>query len=60
MSVVITSKLTVVYHSMEEGIRHDLEVVRKSPYIRKELKESARGFIFDIRTGLLTPVVQDI
>ncbi|KAM6484858.1 carbonic anhydrase [Trichoderma sp. SZMC 28011] len=46
-----------LFSNMEEGIRHDLEVVRKSPYIRKELKESARGFIFDIKTGLLTEVV---
>lgn len=42
---------------MEEGVRHDLEVIRKSPYLRKELKDSARGFIFDIKTGLLNPVL---
>lgn len=42
---------------MEEGVRHDLEVVRKSLYLRKELKDSVRGFVFDIKTGLLSPVL---
>lgn len=42
---------------MEEGVKHDLEIVRKSPYLRKELKDSVRGFIFDIKTGLLNPVL---
>jgi carbonic anhydrase len=42
---------------MEESVRYDLEVVRNSPYIRKELKDSARGFVFDIKTGLLNPVL---
>ncbi|KAL6689912.1 carbonic anhydrase [Trichoderma pleuroticola] len=46
-----------LFSNMEEGIRHDLEVARKSPYIRKEVKESARGFAFDVKTGLLTPVI---
>ncbi|KAJ4186365.1 hypothetical protein NW759_016939 [Fusarium solani] len=46
-----------IFSNMEEGVRHDLEVVRKSPYLRKELKDSVRGFVFDIKTGLLSPVL---
>ncbi|KAL7906604.1 carbonic anhydrase [Trichoderma velutinum] len=46
-----------LFSNMEEGIRHDLEVVRNSPYIRKELKDSVRGFIFDIESGLLNPII---
>lgn len=43
--------------SIEQSVRNDLEIVRKSPYIRTALKESARGFVYDIKTGLLKPVV---
>lgn len=49
--------ITILRLSMEESVKHDLEVVRKSPYIRKGLKDSVRGFVFDIKTGLLSPVV---
>ncbi|KAH6959562.1 carbonic anhydrase, partial [Ilyonectria sp. MPI-CAGE-AT-0026] len=46
-----------IFSNMEEGVRHDLEVVQKSPYLRKELTDSVRGFVFDIKTGLLSPVL---
>jgi hypothetical protein len=34
----------------------DVEWIRRSPYIRKELKERTQGMSFDIKTGLLKKI----
>ncbi|KAF5980599.1 carbonate dehydratase [Fusarium coicis] len=36
---------------MAESVRGDLEWLRKNEVIRDELKSTARGFLFDIKTG---------
>lgn len=38
------------------GLIDDLAYLKKSPYMRKELLERTYGFVFDIKTGLLTPM----
>ncbi|KAL6722050.1 hypothetical protein ACLMJK_001155 [Lecanora helva] len=39
-----------------QSVKDDLAVLGKSSLIRKELKERASGYVFDIKTGLLTAV----
>lgn len=36
---------------MADSVRGDLEWLRKNEVIRDELKSTARGFLFDIKTG---------
>jgi len=41
---------------IEQGVRDDCELFRSSPLIRKELASSVSGYIFDVKTGLLTEI----
>ena len=41
---------------IEQSVRDDLAVIREHPLIRKELREKAVGFVYDIHTGLVTRV----
>ncbi|KAL1905115.1 hypothetical protein Sste5344_009166 [Sporothrix stenoceras] len=41
---------------IEASVKGDLEWVRTTPLIREELKKGTQGFVFDIKTGLLTKV----
>ena len=43
-------------YSVAQSIRDDLSALKAAPLVRKELVESARGYLFDIKTGLLSPV----
>ena len=43
-------------HSLEQSVRDDLAILKANPLIRKELAERAHGFVYDIKTGALTPV----
>jgi len=47
---------TDINRSLEQSVRDDLKIVRDSPMVRQELKDKAIGFVFDIKTGLLTKV----
>ena len=42
--------------SLEQSVKDDLAILKASPLVRKELRENASGFIFDIKTGLLSAV----
>ncbi|KAI0534597.1 carbonic anhydrase [Xylaria digitata] len=44
-------------HDIVERTRKDVELIRNSPIIRKELRETASGLLFDITTGKLTRIV---
>jgi len=46
---------TVLY-SLEESVKQNIKFVKESPYIRKELRESAQGFLFDIKTGKVNKI----
>ncbi|OCK85754.1 carbonic anhydrase [Lepidopterella palustris CBS 459.81] len=43
---------------IEQSVKDDVDLFKKSPLIRKELAEHTYGFVYDIKTGLLTPVEQ--
>ncbi|KAI1323891.1 carbonic anhydrase [Xylariaceae sp. FL0255] len=38
-----------------ETIREDINFVKSLPYIRQELKDNVKGYLFDIETGKLIP-----
>ncbi|TKA77037.1 hypothetical protein B0A49_02218 [Cryomyces minteri] len=42
--------------SIEQSVKDDLSIPKSLPYIRKELANFSAGFVFDIKTGLLSPV----
>lgn len=42
--------------SLEASVREDVEVLKKAPLIRKDLKDGISGFVFDIKTGSLSQV----
>lgn len=42
--------------NLEQSVRDDLTILKKSPLISKELGERSVGFVYDIKTGLLTAV----
>ncbi|KAI1421977.1 carbonic anhydrase [Xylaria sp. FL1777] len=44
-------------HDIVERTRKDVQLIRNSPIIRKELRETASGLLFDITTGKLTKIV---
>jgi len=41
---------------LEQSVVDDVAELRASPFIRKELTERATGYVFDVKTGLLTEV----
>ncbi|KAH8806098.1 carbonic anhydrase [Xylogone sp. PMI_703] len=41
---------------LEQSVRDDLAILKSYPFIRKELANRARGFVYDLKTGLLTAV----
>ncbi|MCJ1385660.1 hypothetical protein MMC17_008783 [Xylographa soralifera] len=42
--------------NLEQSVKDDLEIFKSSPFVRKELVDKVYGFVFDIKTGELTPV----
>lgn len=48
--------MTYPVDSIEQGVRDDCELFRSSPLIRKELASSVSGYIFDVKTGVLTEI----
>jgi carbonic anhydrase len=43
-------------NSVEQSVRDDLNFLKISPYIPKALADRCYGLIYDIKTGLLSPV----
>ncbi|CAK7221130.1 hypothetical protein SBRCBS47491_004422 [Sporothrix bragantina] len=41
---------------IEASVKGDLEWVRNTPFIRDGLKKGTKGYVFDIKTGLVTKV----
>ncbi|KAL6863518.1 carbonic anhydrase [Trichoderma novae-zelandiae] len=37
---------------VEQSVRDDLEWLGKTPFVRKDLIENTRGFVFNVKTGL--------
>jgi carbonic anhydrase len=42
---------------LEESVREDLNFLTSEPLVRQELKDNAKGYVYDIKTGKLKPVV---
>ena len=42
--------------SLEQSVRDDLAVIKGSPLVRKQLADRTYGFIYDIKTGLVSPL----
>jgi carbonic anhydrase len=38
------------------SVREDLKFLKSLPLIRQEIKDNAKGYIYDIKTGKLSPV----
>ena len=45
------------YRSVETSVRDDVAFLKSTPFLREELADQVRGFFYDIKTGLLSPVV---
>ncbi|KAH8807818.1 carbonic anhydrase [Xylogone sp. PMI_703] len=45
-----------VIKDVAQSVRDDLELLKTSPYIPKALADRAVGYVYDIKTGLLSPV----
>ncbi|KAG8529123.1 uncharacterized protein KY384_005758 [Bacidia gigantensis] len=43
------------FHGITD-VRDDMDVLKADPFVPPKLKENAYGFVFDIKTGLMTPV----
>jgi carbonic anhydrase len=54
-STYLTLRFNRLYR-LEQSVLEDIELVRASPLIRKELADRTRGFIYDIKTGEVKPV----
>ncbi|KAI0975048.1 carbonic anhydrase [Xylaria arbuscula] len=44
-------------HDIVERTKQDVELIKNSPIVRKELRETASGLLFDITTGKLTKII---
>lgn len=42
--------------SIEESVQADMAWVQNSPVLREELRKNVQGFVYDIKTGLVTRV----
>jgi carbonic anhydrase len=40
-----------------ESVLADIAYLKASPFVREELKRNVYGYVFDIKTGKLIPVV---
>lgn len=39
-------------------MQEDVQLVKRSPLVRKELAERTRGFVYDLKTGEVKPVAE--
>ncbi|KKO98290.1 hypothetical protein THAR02_09613 [Trichoderma harzianum] len=44
------------FEEVEQSVRDDLHLLKTSPYVPKRISDQSLGFVYDIKTGLLTPV----
>ena len=45
--------------SIKQSVKDDIGVFKASPLIRENLKNSVRGYVFDVKTGLLTAIATE-
>ncbi|KAL7893272.1 carbonic anhydrase [Trichoderma sp. TUCIM 5745] len=44
------------YETLQHSTQYDVDLIRNSPLIRKELRDRTHGFVYDIETGRVTKV----
>ncbi|KAJ5923596.1 hypothetical protein N7454_008841 [Penicillium verhagenii] len=44
------------FEDLERSVHEDVQLVKNSPLVRKELADRTRGFIYDLTTGEVKPV----
>ncbi|KAM0511421.1 hypothetical protein ACHAPE_009860 [Trichoderma viride] len=44
------------FDNVEQSVRDDLHILKTSPYVPKRIADQCFGYVYDIKTGLLTPV----
>ncbi|KAJ5278687.1 hypothetical protein N7478_004059 [Penicillium angulare] len=44
------------FEDLERSVQEDVQLVKNSPLIRKELADRTWGFIYDLKTGAVKPV----
>lgn len=42
---------------LEESVREDLHLLKEQKFVRQELRDNAKGYVYDIKTGKLKEVV---
>ncbi|PON20689.1 carbonate dehydratase [Trichoderma gamsii] len=42
---------------LEESVREDLRLLKEQKFIRQELRDNVKGYVYDIKTGKLKEVV---
>lgn len=53
---LVRERMRLIGNSVEQSVRDDLHVLKTNLYITKELADNSSGFVYDIKTGLLTQV----
>ncbi|KAL4872668.1 carbonic anhydrase [Aspergillus spectabilis] len=46
------------FEDLERSVQEDVQLVKRSPLVRKELAARARGFVYDLKTGEVRPVAE--
>jgi len=54
--LILLRQSNFIYYSVEQSVKDDIAIITSSPYMRKELAERTKGFTYNIKTGLLSPV----
>ncbi|KAL3446133.1 carbonic anhydrase [Aspergillus insuetus] len=44
------------FEDLERSVQEDVQLVKNSPLVRKELADRTRGFVYDLKTGEVKPV----
>ncbi|KAL4982510.1 carbonic anhydrase [Aspergillus falconensis] len=47
------------FEDLERSVQEDVQLVKRSPLVRKELAERTRGFVYDLKTGVVKPVPEE-
>jgi carbonic anhydrase len=42
---------------LEESVREDVRLLKEQNFVRQELRDNVKGYVYDIKTGKLKEVV---
>lgn len=57
LAFAVTCETANAKGSVKQSVLDDIATLKASPLVRQGLKDAARGFVYDIKTGLLEEVV---